>query len=75
MQFTSNYDSRVINYKHKMFIRLATDCFLEWVRGLAKQGEWGSDCGAVDRAVASNSRSPWFDSNQRQNFVQNMFYR
>ena len=65
MQFTSNYDSRVVNYKRKMFIRLATDCFLEWVRGLAKQ---------VDRAVASNSRSPWFDSNQRQNFVQNMFY-
>ena len=24
MQFTSNYDSRVVNYERKMFIRLAT---------------------------------------------------
>ena len=26
----------------------------------------GSDCGAVGRAVASNTRGPWFESSHRQ---------
>ena len=32
----------------------------------------GSGCGSVGRAVASNSRGPWFESRLRQNFILNI---
>ena len=28
--------------------------------------EWGRGCGAVGRAVASDTRDPWFESQNRQ---------
>ena len=34
----------------------------------------GSGCGSVGRAVTSNTRSPQFESSQRQTFTQNIFY-
>ena len=33
----------------------------------------GSGCGSVDRAVASNSRGPWFESSHRQKFTFNIY--
>ena len=45
-----------------------------WCRSLnyskrpgAKFGQWL--CGLVDRAVASNTRGPWFESSHRQKFI------
>ena len=34
----------------------------------------GSGCGSVGRAVASNTRGPWFKSSRRQNFIMNIVY-
>ena len=34
---------------------------LKWI-------QTGPGCGAVGRAVASNTRDPWFESRHRQNF-------
>ena len=31
------------------------------------------DCGSVDRAVASNSRSPLFESSHWENLIMNIF--
>ena len=36
-----------------------------------KNNELGSGCGSVGRAVASNTRSPWFESSHQQIFIQN----
>ena len=33
----------------------------------------GSGCGSVGRAVALNTRGPWFDSSHRQNFIEHLF--
>ena len=33
----------------------------------------GSGCGSVGRAVASDTRGPWFESGHRQDFVMNLF--
>ena len=33
----------------------------------------GSGCGSVGRAVAFNTRGPWFDSSHRQNFIEYLF--
>ena len=35
----------------------------------ATKRELGSGCGSVGRAVASNTRGPWFESSHRQNFI------
>ena len=34
-----------------------------------KYFELGSGCGSVGRAVASNTRGPWFESSHRQKFI------
>ena len=34
---------------------------------------WGSDCGSVGSAVASNSRSPQFKSSHLQKFILNIY--
>ena len=31
-----------------------------------------SGCGSVDRAVASNTRGPWFKSSHRKNFIEHL---
>ena len=33
----------------------------------------GSGCGSVGRAVAFDSRGPWFDSSHRQNLIEHLF--
>ena len=33
----------------------------------------GSGCGSVERAVASNTRGPWYESSHRQYFITNIF--
>ena len=33
----------------------------------------GSGCGSVGRAVASDTRGPWFESSHRQNFISNIY--
>ena len=39
-----------------------------------KQGAaWGSGCGSVGRAVASDTRGPWFESSHRQKFIYRTF--
>ena len=35
----------------------------------------GSGCGSVGRAVASDSRDPWFESRHRQNFIFQLYNR
>ena len=37
-----------------------------------EEADAGSGCGSVGRAVASNSRGPWFESRLRQNFILNI---
>ena len=34
----------------------------------------GSGCGSVGRAVAFDTRGPWFDSSHRQNFNEHFVY-
>ena len=34
---------------------------------------WGSGCGLVGRAVASDARGPRFESSHRRNLMMNMF--
>ena len=34
---------------------------------------WGSGCGSIGRAVASNTRGPRFESRHRQIFVEHLF--
>ena len=33
----------------------------------------GSGCGSVGRAVASYTRGPWFESSDRQKFIEHLF--
>ena len=35
----------------------------------------GSGCGSVGRAVASDTRDPWFESRHRQNFIYQSYNR
>ena len=37
--------------------------------------KWGSGCGSVGRAVASNTRDPMFKSQHRQNFICQIIYQ
>ena len=69
--FQVRYDSRVVNYNRRGFIRLATDpnnplakitsvtskLFVQWL------------CSSVGRAVPSDSRGPRFKSSDRQKFI------
>ena len=34
---------------------------------------WGSDGGSVGRAVASDTRDPWFKSQHRENFIYQLY--
>ena len=36
---------------------------------------WGSGCGSVGRAVASDSRGLWFESSHRQKFMLNIYWK
>ena len=39
----------------------------------SKSRKLGSGCGSVGRAVAFDTRGPWFDSSRRQNFIEHLF--
>ena len=53
---------------HDQFLsHIWVDCFLNLLILL------GSGCGSVGRAVAFNTRGPWFDSSHRQNFIEHLF--
>ena len=36
---------------------------------------WGSGCGSVGRAVASDTRDPQFETRHRQNFIYQLYNR
>ena len=38
-----------------------------------KKTSLGSGCGSVGRAVAFDTRGPWFDSSHWQNFIEQLF--
>ena len=63
--FPVRYNSRVIIYERKMFIRLATGEYHNELYALPTSTMGGS-CGSVEGAVASKTRGLQFESGHRQ---------
>ena len=55
---------------HCFFLKIRLYSFLSYFNNTKT---WGSGCGSVGKAVASNTRGPLFESSHRQNFISNVF--
>ena len=71
--FPVRYDSRVIIYERKMFIRLATGEYHNELYALPTS-TMGGGCGSVEGAVTSKTRGLQFESGHRQIFMFNNYF-
>ena len=71
--FPVRYDSRVIIYERKMFIRLATGEYHNELYALPTS-TMGGGCGSVEGAVTSKTRGLQFESGHRQIFMFNIYF-